>query len=439
MSVQSDRAQQARETGSSRRAVVCSSLMGSIIEWYDFYLFGTAASFVFGQLFFPSSNPLGGTLLAFATYGAGFFMRPVGGVVFGHFGDKVSRKTMLIVTLFLMGVATFLIGVLPTFQNVGLIAPILLVVFRLIQGFAAGGEWGGALIMTVEHAPNNRRGLYGSMPNLGIPLGTMLASLALLVVTSALSNDAFFSWGWRIPFLFSAILIGVGAFVRLRVAESSAMLKVKDEGIVVKVPLFELLRRFWPKVILALGGYLILGVMFTIAASFSITYATQTARADSDEILLVVLLSTGAMAVVMPISAAISDIIGRKPLYLAGVIGMGVWSFAIFPLLDTSRFPMMLLGVGIAFIFVGVSFGPLGAMYAEMFPTEVRYTGTSVAYQVGNVLGPGIAPFIATALLIGVGDSWIVSIYITLVALISLVCMLAIRLRMSADLKDVVE
>ncbi len=406
---------------SSIRKVAAASLIGTTIEWYDFFIYGTAAALVFGSLFFPSFSPTAGTLAAFATFGVGFLARPVGGIIFGHFGDRIGRKAMLVLSLTMMGVATVLIGLLPSYETIGIAAPILLVLLRFVQGLGVGGEWGGAVLMAVEHSPPERRGFYGSWPQMGVPAGLILSNLVFLAVAS-LPDAAFTAWGWRIPFLLSIVLVGVGLFIRLRIMESPAFSRVQETQTVARMPIMDVLRTYPKQVLLAAGAFIVINAYFYILVSYLINYATEAAGMSRGAILTVVLLSSVVSFFAIPYFAALSDRFGRRPLYLIGVVGMGVSAFLLFWATDTGSFwlvlPAHIFGLGA----LSVSYGPQAAFYAEMFGTRVRYSGISLGYQGGSIFGGALAPIIATWLFSTTGTSTSIAVYVAALAALSFVC-----------------
>ena len=406
---------------SSIRKVAAASLIGTTIEWYDFFIYGTAAALVFGGLFFPTISPTAGTLAAFATFGVGFLARPVGGIIFGHFGDKIGRKAMLVLSLTMMGVATVLIGLLPSYGTIGIVAPILLVVLRFVQGLGVGGEWGGAVLMAVEHSPPERRGFYGSWPQMGVPAGLILSNLVFLAVAS-LPDAAFTAWGWRIPFLLSIVLVGVGLFIRLRIMESPAFSRVQETQTQARMPIMDVLRTYPKQVLLAAGAFIVINAYFYILVSYLINYATEAAGMSRGAILTVVLLSSIVSFFAIPYFAALSDRFGRRPLYLIGVVGMGVSAFLLFWATDTGSFwlvlPAHIFGLGA----LSVSYGPQAAFYAEMFGTRVRYSGISLGYQGGSIFGGALAPIIATWLFSTTGTSASIAAYVAALAALSFVC-----------------
>jgi len=379
--------------------VAVASFIGTTIEWYDFFLYGTAAALVFNKLFFPTFDPLTGTLAAFGTYAVGFVARPIGGVVIGHFGDRIGRKSMLVLTLLIMGVATFLIGLLPTYQQIGPWAAVLLLVLRIAQGFGVGGEWGGAVLMAVEHAPPGRRGFYGSWPQIGVPAGLLL-STAVFAYFSALPEQAFLTWGWRIPFLLSSLLVAVGMIIRVRIAETPSFVKVKSESREVRQPILEVLRQYPNEVLLAIGARLAENGAFYIYSAFVLTYATQHVRIARQTVLNGVLLAAALEVFAIPVFGALSDRIGRRPVYLFGAAVTVLWAFPFFALIDTGDPTRVWLALVVALVFShGAMYGPQGAFLAELFGTHLRYSGASLGAQLSAVLAGGLSPLIATWLL----------------------------------------
>jgi MFS transporter, MHS family, shikimate and dehydroshikimate transport protein len=385
---------------SSITQVALASFIGTAIEWYDFFLYGTAAATIFNQLFFPKEEPLTGTLLAFATYAVGFVARPLGGVVFGHYGDKIGRKTMLSLSLLLMGVATCLIGLLPTYESLGLGAALLLVLLRLVQGFGLGGEWGGAVLMAVEHAPKRWRGFYGSWPQMGAPAGLLLANGVFHLVDGSMSDAEFLSWGWRVPFLISALLVIVGLFIRLRLAESPAFNKVKETGVEVKMPILEVLRRYPKNILLAMGARFAENGFFYILTLFVFTYAATILKVERETVMRGVLIASVGHLFAIPAFAALSDRVGRRPVYLLGAVFAGLFTFPFFWMLDTREPGMIWLAITIGVVIGHAAmYGPQASFFSELFGTRVRYSGASLGYQLASVFAGGLAPIIATWLL----------------------------------------
>ncbi len=412
--------------------VVVASFIGTTIEWYDFFLYGTAAALVFNRLFFPELDPLAGRMAAFATYSVGFFARPVGGVVFGHFGDRLGRKSMLVTTLMLMGLATFLIGVLPTYAQVGVVAPILLVLLRFIQGFGVGGEWGGAVLMAVEHGHRGRRGLYASWVQAGVPAGLLLAT-AVYYLFSLLPDEAFLSWGWRVPFLLGIVLLGVGLFIRLRLLESPLFANLRDTGKSVRVPFFEVIQRYPRNIVLAMGARFAENGCFYIFTVFVLAYATEQLDLAKTTILNAVLLASAVQFFLIPAFGILSDRVGRRPVYLGGAVALAVFAFPFFWMIDTCTTPMIWLAIVIGLIVHAAMYAPQAAFLSELFGTEVRYTGASIGYQLASPLAGGLAPLIATALLTWSNDqpwpiaidlggrAWPIAVYLIALAAVTIV------------------
>ena len=407
----------------SVRLVAVASFIGTTIEWYDFFLYGTAAALVFNRLFFPTFDPLMGTLAAFGTYAVGFVARPVGGIVIGHYGDKIGRKSMLVLTLVVMGVATFLIGLLPTYEQIGPWAAVGLVLLRVAQGFGVGGEWGGAVLMAVEHAPPGTRGYYGSWPQIGVPAGLVI-STAVFAVFSRLPEEQFLSWGWRVPFLLSALLVIVGLMIRVRILETPAFTKVKEASREAHQPIIEVLRTYPKQVLLAMGARFGENGAFYIYSVFVLTYATQHVKMPQQVVLTAMLIGAGLELIAIPFFGAMSDRFGRRPVYLFGAIATALWAYPMFRLLDTASPPLVWLALIVAFVFSHAAmYGPQAAFFSELFGTRVRYSGASLGAQLAAVLAGGTSPFIATLLLANYGTNAL-SLYLIFMAAVTIVAVL---------------
>jgi len=419
---------------SSVRRVIVASLVGTSLEWYDFFIYTTATALVFNVLFFPNFDPLVGTILGFATAAVGFVARPLGGIVFGHYGDKFGRKNVLVITLVLMGVATFLIGVVPTYGAIGVWAPILLVVLRFLQGIGLGGEWGGAVLMSLESGDPKRRGLNASWPQVGVPVGLLLANGVLALMQVVTDKDAFLSWGWRIPFLLSGVLVIVGLWIRMTIAESPLYQGVEEKDHKAEAPIIDVLRRFPKQILLALGARVGVDIAFYIFVLFITTYITTFLKLPGSLALGAVLIAAAVQTVAIPLFGALSDTYGRRPIYIAGAIGAAVWVWAFFALIDTKSFVFIVLAAIVALIFHAAMYGVQASFIAEMFPTSVRYTGASIGYQLAGIAGGALAPIIATALLATYKSSFAVSIYVVVALAITTVCVVLSRETAKIDL-----
>jgi MFS family permease len=413
-------------TSPSRRSIFVASFIGTSIEWYDYYIFGTAAALVFGQLFYPSFSPAAGTLAAFATFAVGFIARPLGAAVIGHFGDRLGRKSMLVLTLVLTGGATFLIGVLPTFEAIGIAAPILLVLLRLAQGFGVGGEWGGAVLIATEHAPPTRRAVYGSFAQFGVPVGVLTSNLAFLAV-SPLSDADFMAWGWRLPFLASIVLVVVGILVRRRLQDAPEFEQLKKKQAVSRVPVADLVRSEPLKLGLASLAAIAPPAIGYSVIVYMLTYGTQVVGFARPLLLTLILLSTVVWIATIVVSAVLADRYGAKPIYVIGTVTAVVWPLPMFALVDTGDPGLAFVAFCVAAIVQGLIVGAQGRLFTEIFDVRVRYSGASIAYQIGGMIGGAVTPIAATALFASYQSSTAVAVYLTAICLLSLLSILALR------------
>jgi MFS family permease len=408
--------------GDAARRALFGSFFGTALESYDFVLFGSAAGLIFGRLFFPGSDPVAGTLLAYGTFAVGFVARPLGGIVFGNYGDRLGRKPMLLITLGLMGFVTVAIGLLPTYAQVGVAAPILLTLLRFLQGIAYGGEWGGAVVLVVEYAPPAHRGFFGACPNGGASLGTVLA-LGLLSLTSFATGDAFLVWGWRIPFLFSLVLIAIGLYVRTKIVETPEFLALKQAGREHRLPMIDAIREHYREILLTAGTLLMINAGFYVTAVFVLTYGGLTLGMGMGTMLNAVMVASFVQIFATIGFGALSDRLGRIPVLVGAVIAVLLYIFPLFWLLQTKNPALVTLGLTAAAIVFGALYGPIAAMFAEAFDTGVRYSGASLGYQIGAVFGGGLAPLIATGLLQRFGATWPICVYMMVLAVIALACL----------------
>ncbi|MEJ2866207.1 MFS transporter [Actinomycetospora sp. OC33-EN08] len=417
---------QARTTSpATMRRVAASVLIGTTIEWYDFILYGSAAALVLGPLFFPGGDPVASTLLAFSTFAVGFAARPLGGVVLGHFGDRVGRKKMLVLSLSMMGVATALMGLLPTYETIGVAAPVLLVLLRLVQGFGVGGEWGGAVLTAVEYASPARRGFYGSLPQVGVPAGLFLASGAFFLV-SLMPEESLLAWGWRIPFVVSIVLVGIGLFIRSRLEDTPVFARLGEQGRA-KVPVLDALRRYPRQILLATGSMISTGAYFYIVNTYALSYAKSSGTQTSGAMLGAVLLAALVSVATLPFFGGLAQRRGRRTMIVVGLAAMAVWIFPTFAAIDSGSVVLLCAAYVVGAVLFAVSYGPQATFITELFDASVRFSASSTSFQLGVLLGGGIAPIVATALVAGTGTSMSVAGYVAALSLLSLACVLLVR------------
>jgi len=429
---------------SSMRKVALTSLAGTSIEWYDFFLYGAAAALVFPTAFFgeiPESTAL---ILSLLTFAAGFIARPIGGIIFGHYGDKVGRKKTLVAALMLMGIASTLIGLLPTYAMIGVTAPILLTTLRFAQGLAIGGQWGGAMLLVTESAPSNKRGYYGAFAQAGAPIGVILANLAFIATSALLTDEAFMSWGWRIPFLASAILIGISMYIQLTMEDTKAFRELQnhqksigsnENREIKKSPVLEALIKYPKRIALAAGAFLSIQVTFYILVAFLLAYGVTSADMSRDDMLSAVLIGSAIMVPVQFMFSSYSDRNGRKGIFMTGAILTAIWAFAIFPLVDTGNFWLIVLAVTFGLSFLAMMYGPQAAFFTELFSTEVRYSGATLGYQLGAIAGGAFAPTIAAKLWTDFDIFW-VSVYIAIASILTLLSVMSLTETYKTDLNE---
>jgi MFS family permease len=424
--------------------VALTALAGTSIEWYDFFLYGAAAALIFPTAFFGEATPSTALILSLLTFAAGFIARPIGGIIFGHYGDRVGRKKTLVMALILMGVSSTLIGLLPTYAMIGITAPILLTSLRFAQGLAIGGQWGGAMLLVTESAPSDQRGYYGAFAQAGAPVGVILANLAFITTSALVSEESFYSWGWRIPFLASAILIGISMYIQLNLEDTKAFKELQalresqqddNEEAIRRSPILEAIQKYPKRIALAAGAFISSQVTFYILIAFLLAYGVASADITRDDMLAAVLIASAIMVPVQFMFSSYSDRHGRKGVFMAGAILTGLWAFAIFPLVDTGNFWLIVLAITGGLIFVSMMYGPQAAFFTELFSTEVRYSGATLGYQFGAILGGAFAPTIAALLWKDYGIFW-VSVYIAFASLLTLLSVMALTETYQTDLND---
>ena len=422
------------------RKVVAGSVFGTAMETYDLYLYGTAAALIFGHLFFTAADPVAATLLSLSTFAVSFVARPVGAIVFGHFGDRIGRKKMLFVTLLVMGISTALIGFLPTFEQIGVAAPLLLTILRFLQGFGYGGEYSGAVLMLAEHAPAEKRGFYAGLNNVGPVIGFLSSTLVFIGVSASMSEEAFLSWGWRIPFLFSFILVAIGVYVRAKVSESpifkQAQQQSKAASTKKKIPLVAVFKKYPREVVLATGANIAQFATFYLASTWALNYGTTTLGLERTTLLTAVMIAVGTNAISIPVASALSDRIGRKRVLIIGTIATALWAFPFFALFNTAEYGLIVLafiGLMVSYSFV---YGPIAAFTSELFGTSVRFTGSALSYNLGGILGAAFAPLIATLLFTEFQSSTPIALYIIGVSIVSLICISLARETTKVDLTE---
>ncbi|MFC8386833.1 MFS transporter [Nocardia sp. NPDC057272] len=429
------------EAPSGLRRVVAASMAGTVVEWYEFFLYGTAATLVFSKVFFSKdTSDLDAILAAFVTYAVGFAARPLGGIVFGYFGDRYGRKQLLQVSLVLVGAATFLMGCLPTFAQIGYWAPAMLVILRFVQGFAIGGEWGGAVLLVAEHSPSRSRGFWSSWPQAGVPAGNLLATIVLLVLTSTLSDAAFLSWGWRVAFWLSAVVVLVGYYVRTKVTDAPIFVAAQqsmDQAKAASFSPFEVLRKYPRGVFTAMGLRFGENIMYYLVVTFSITYLKVHVHADTTTILWWLLIAHAVHMVVIPVAGRLGDRVGRRPVYLAGAVAAATWGFFAFPMMDSGNSVIILSAIIIGLVFHGFMYAGQPAIMAEMFPTRMRYSGVSLGYQVTSIVAGSLAPIIAVKLLDEFGSSVPIAWYLAFAAAVTVIAVVCAKETRGIDLKSV--
>ena len=425
---------------SSLRRVVTASMAGTVVEWYEFFLYATAATLVFNVILFPpSDDPYTPIIAALTTYAVGFIARPLGGIVFGHFGDKYGRKKLLQLAIILVGVATFLMGCLPTFDQIGYWAVGILLFLRFAQGFAVGGEWGGAVLLVSEHSPDRSRGFWASFPQAAVPLGNLIATVVLLVLSNVLSPEAFLSWGWRVAFWLSVVIVAVGYYIRTRITDAPIFLEMQkqvEQEKHLRYGVLEVIKRYPRGVITAMGLRFAENIMYYLVVTFSIVYLRTALGMDVTAILSYLVIAHIVHMIVIPLIGGLADRLGRKPVYLIGTIGAAVWGFVAFPMFDTQNGVIIIAAISLGLFIHAFMYAPQPAIMSEMFPTRMRYSGVSLGYQVTSIVAGSLAPIIATALLAQYGSYIPVAVYLAIAAAITLVAVIAMRETNGSSLHD---
>lgn len=413
------------------KLAVAASTVGSVAEWYEFFLYGTASALVFGQVFFKQTgNAIDGILAAFALYAVGFLARPLGGLVFGHFGDKYGRKKLLQISLIMVGITTFLMGTIPGFDSIGYWAPILLVSLRLIQGFAFGGEWGGAVILVSEHSPPDRRGFWASWPQAGVPLGNLVATIVLLILSTTLTQEHFLDWGWRVAFWFSAVVVLIGLWIRKSVDDAPVFKEAQKQQELredKQLGIVEVLKHHKKAIVAGIGARFVENILYYMVVTFSISYLKLIVEKDTTEILLMMFGAHFVHVFFIPLMGHLSDIHGRKPIFMIGAVLTATWGFFAFPMMDTGNDWIIMLAIIIGLFFQSMTYSPYSALMTELFPTHVRYTSLSLCYQVAPILAGSWAPLISLALLNKFQSSIPIAIYLVCASLISIICISLVK------------